>query len=117
DALNLPGHASLLTFAPISTALPVLEELCLSSPALIETISVETGIDLRYRDQRVLFLLSYAFHANPGGSVVFASTSASHIAEMTDYANNTLLEEGAVSAVIEKLAFPSISPALTSGRS
>jgi D-threo-aldose 1-dehydrogenase len=117
DALELPSHASLLTFAPLSTALPAVEELSSRSPTLIKVIAAETGIDLRYRDQRVRFLLSYALHANPRGTVVFASTSASHIAEIADYANDTLLEEGAVIAVIEKLSFPSIGPAVIAGRS
>lgn len=117
DALELPGHTSLLTFAPLSTALPAVEELCSYSPALIKAIAEETGIDLRYRDQCVRFLLSYALHANPRGTVVFASTSAAHIAEITDYANNTLLEEGAVSAITEKLAVHFIGPAVTAGHS
>ena len=117
DALELPGHANILTFAPLSSALPAIEELCSCSPALIKAIAEETGIDLRYRDQCVRFLLSYALHANPRGTVVFASTSASHIAEITSCANDMLLEQGAVIAALEKLSFPSVGPAVVAGRS
>jgi aryl-alcohol dehydrogenase-like predicted oxidoreductase len=115
DALNLPSHTGLLTFAPLSSALPAVEELCVRSPTLIKTIATETGIDLHHHAQRIQFLVTYALQANPRGTVVFASTNESHIAEISGYADDTSLMAGAIRATVEKISSAPLALAAAAG--
>lgn len=103
DRLDLPPHATLFTFAPFATALPVVRARCEQTPSVIANLTDRIGIDLRSSQEQIRFLLSYAFHANPKGTVVFASTNVDHVTTITNHVHGGMLKEGEVHAIIEEL--------------
>jgi aryl-alcohol dehydrogenase-like predicted oxidoreductase len=115
DLLTPPPGADILTFSPFSTALPVLEDLCARQQAFVRRIFSETGVDLENRKSRLALLLAYALHTNPGGPVVFASTSPAHIAEIVRCVGESLPEKQRVDEVVEKLATAINGPAALVG--
>lgn len=115
DLLTPAPGADILTFSPLSAALPVLEDLCARQQACIRRIFSETGVDLENRKSRLALLLAYALYANPHGPVVFASTSTAHITEIVTCVGGSLPEEPCVDVVVEKLAAAINGPAVLVG--
>ena len=101
--LSFPSHSSLLTFAPFSAALPVVRARCEQVPSVVENVAEQTGVDLRSPQEQIRLLLSYAFHANPQGMVVFASTNVHHIAAVTTHVRSELIGDDTVRIILEEL--------------
>lgn len=103
NGLPLPPHSSLFTFAPFTTALPLVRARCEQVPSVVENVAERIGIDLRSHQEQIRLLLSYAFHANPQGTVVFASTNVDHIAAVTKHVRSGLIGDDRVGLILEEL--------------
>lgn len=101
--LPLPPHSSLFTFAPFATALPVVQARCEQEPSVVKNVAERTGIDLRSRQEQIRLLLCYALHANPQGTVVFASTNVHHIAAVTKQVRSELIGDEMVGLILDEL--------------
>lgn len=103
EKLHLPSRSKLLTMAPFASALAALRRLCQQSPEFFGTVASETGVDLRVESSQIRFLLSYSVHANPNGTVVFASTSPGHIAAVAECMRDHMLEAKKVQGIAARL--------------
>lgn len=103
NRLPLPSHSSLFTFAPFSTALPVVRARCEQVPSVVKNVAERTGVDLRSPQEQIRLLLSYALHANPQGTVVFASTNVHHIAAVTKHVRSESIGADKVRVILEEL--------------
>lgn len=103
ESLPRLPHSTLFTFAPFATALPVLQARCEQVPSVVKKVVECTGVDLRSPQEQVRLLLSYAVHANPQGTVVFASTNVRHIAAVATQVRSELLGADIVQLVLEEL--------------
>lgn len=70
---------------------------------MVRNIAERTGIDLRSQQEQIRLLLSYAFHANPQGMVVFASTKVHHVAAVAVQVRSELIGEDTVRLILEEL--------------
>ncbi|OYT20436.1 MAG: hypothetical protein CCU26_06325 [Nitrospira sp. UW-LDO-01] len=103
NRLPLPPHSRLFTFAPFATALPVVQARCEQESSVVRNMAERTGIDLRSQQEQIRLLLSYAFHANPQGMVVFASTKVHHVAAVAAQVRSELIGEDTVRLILEEL--------------
>ena len=117
NRLPLPPHSRLFTFAPFATALPVVQSRCEQVPSVVNNVAESTGVDLRSHQEQVRLLLSYAFHANPRGTVVFASTNIHHIAAVAKHVRSELIGEDRVRLILEELGLLHIDAGVQVGGS
>ncbi len=106
DLIDPPPHTRLLTFAPFATALPVVRARCEHTPSVIANIANRTGLDLRSTQDQIRLLLSYALHATPKGTIIFASTKVDHITTVTNHVRGGLIQRGEVHAILDELLSP-----------
>ena len=117
DWIDPPAQTRLFTFAPFAAALPMLRARFERTPSILVNVADRTGIDLRSDQEQIRFLLSYALHAIPKGTVIFASTDVDHITMVTNHLRGGLFNEGEVHAIREELLPSRIDPGVRSERS
>lgn len=117
DSLPLLPHSTLFTFGPFATALSVLQARCEQAPSIVKKVRECTGVALRSPQEQIRLLLSYAVHANPQGTVVFASTNVRHIAAVATQVRSELLGADIVHRILEELGWLLLDSAVRRGRS
>jgi D-threo-aldose 1-dehydrogenase len=97
------AEQAVLTFSPLSAALPRISALCRQRPSLLDKWARETGIDFGKPANLVATLVQHAVMLNPTGTVVFSSTNPDRLRQAVRAANEPLFRPDALSRFIGML--------------